>query len=458
MSTATRTDLGGSVNNGVGETLLSLVHLTDAHVLDAASPARGEWVELEAHDPIFRPLLHMHRPYDSLTLWALRAHVERIRQNPCPDGSDRPFDLVVSTGDNIDNAQRNELETYLTVMAGGTTALSAVGSAQDTTTRAFSEAWPFWNPDDTEPHFIARVSAACTSLGLGLAWTSVPGNHDLMRQGTALNNPAIERIAVSGTKSLQRPTGFASDNPLALFLDEPEAFSCGPSYPIAANPDRRAITKREWIEAHIARGALGYAADNVSADSTDTIIDTEHVRLVLIDTNHPEGDYQGSIGTQQLAWLEQQLAEVDQQPGRVAILMSHHGADTLINERGHNADRHLAADMLAVVHRHRCVVAWLVGHRHFNRIEPRPGPNGGFWEITTSSIIDWPSQTRAIELVRHTDGSYEIVSTMLDHNEAAGGLAALHHELAYGFRTPRAAEYMAGRDIDTNVRLVLPQR
>ena len=37
--------------------------------------------------------------------------------------------------------------------------------------------------------------------------------------------------------------------------------------------------------------------------------------------------------------LERQLAEVDQQPGRVAILMSHHGADTLINERGHNADR-----------------------------------------------------------------------------------------------------------------------
>jgi hypothetical protein len=99
-----------------------------------------------------------------------------------------------------------------------------------------------------------------------------------------------------------------------------------------------------------------------------------------------------------------------------------------------------------------------VGHRHFNRIEPRPGPNGGFWEITTSSIIDWPSQTRAIELGRHADGSYEIVSTMLDHNEAAGGLAALHHELAYGFRPPRAAEYMAGRDIDTNVRLVLPQR
>ena len=82
MSTATRTNLGGSVNNGVGETLLSLVHLTDTHVLDAASPARGEWVELEAHDSVFRPLLHMHRPYDSLTLWALRAHVERIRQNP----------------------------------------------------------------------------------------------------------------------------------------------------------------------------------------------------------------------------------------------------------------------------------------------------------------------------------------------------------------------------------------
>jgi hypothetical protein len=110
------------------------------------------------------------------------------------------------------------------------------------------------------------------------------------------------------------------------------------------------------------------------------------------------------------------------------------------------------------VHRHPCAVAWLVGHRHINRIEPRPGASGGFWEITTSSVIDWPSQTRAIELVRHVDGSLELISTLIDHDAEADSLAALHRDLAFRFRAPNVAARMAGRDIDGDVRLVLPKR
>ncbi len=470
MSVVTRTDLGGVASDGSTDPLLSLVHLTDLHVLDAASPARAEWVELEAHDPAFRPLLHMHRPYDTLTAWAVQAHVERIRSNPVAPLSGRPFDLAVSTGDNIDNGQRNELDAYLALMAGGHVSLSAVGSAQDTSTRAFEGAWPYWCPDGSlpdpcqergfpiVPDFIERVSASVHSRGFDIPWTSVPGNHDLMRQGTALTNPTIEHIAVGSAKSLVRPAGFDAEDPIALYLDQPEAFSRGATYPIEANPDRRGIDRREWIEAHIQRGALGYSRNNVERGSCDTIIDTEHVRLVLLDTNHPDGDYQGSIGLQQLAWLDERLTEVDNQPNRLAILISHHGADTLINDRGHDPDRRLADDMISVVHRHPCVVAWLVGHRHINRIEPRPGASGGFWEITTSSIIDWPSQTRAIEVLRHRDGSIELACTLLDHHDSADGLATLHRDLALRFRAPKVATRMAGRDIDGDVRLVLPQR
>ena len=113
MVRVTRNDLGGAQAAGYTEVLLTLAHLTDTHVLDSASPARAEWVQLEANDPSFRPLLHMHRPYDALTAWALHAHIDAIAQDPSPPGSSNAFDLVVSTGDNIDNAQRNELDAYL---------------------------------------------------------------------------------------------------------------------------------------------------------------------------------------------------------------------------------------------------------------------------------------------------------------------------------------------------------
>ncbi len=465
-----RTDLGGGLPAAAGEALVSVVHLSDLHVLDAASPARAEWVELLGNDRVWRPLLHMHRPYDTLTLHALHAHVCEIHDSPVGRSTGRPLDLVISTGDNIDNAQRNELDAYLSMMAGGTARLLAFGSAQDSSGPGSEGPWPYWSPDRCSPDswrhlgypavddFIERVSAPIESPGLGVAWTSVPGNHDLLRQGTALTNPATESIAVGAVKSLQRPTGFAPTDPLSHYLDAPESFSDGPGFAIVANPDRRAVDRSEWISAHVAAGATGLTATNVATGCADTVIDTEHVRFVLFDTNHPGGDYQGSIGSDQLTWLDERLAEVDRLPGRIAILVSHHGADTLVNERGASGDRHLAAALLDVVHRHGCVVAWLVGHRHINRIEPRPGPAGGFWEITTCSVIDWPSQTRSIEVIRHLDGSFEIASTMIDHAGQADSLATLHRDLAHRFTTTGVATRMAGRAGDGDVRLVVPAR
>ena len=468
-ATAVRTDLGGVLAGGHGVRLIRLVHATDAHVLDAASPARAEWVELEGDDPLWRPLLHMHRPYDALTAHALHAHVATI--------NDHAPDLTVFTGDNIDNAQRNELDAYLAIVAGGTATLSAAGSAQDASSGAYPPPWPFWSPDasvdDTwrqlgypvVDDFVERASAPIHASGLAMPWTSIPGNHDLMRQGTALPVGPVEDIAVGAAKSLVHPLGFAPSDPLSHYLDLPEDFSCGPSFTIGADPSRRSIDRREWVAAHHAVGAIGYGDRDVSGSDDgaidggiDTVIDTDHVRFVLLDTNHPHGDYEGSVGAQQLAWLDERLAEVDNQPGRLAIVVSHHGADTLVNERGHDDDRLLGDAFTAVVHRHPCAIAWLVGHRHINRIEARPGASGGFWEITTCSIIDWPSQTRAIDVIRHTDGTIELACTMLDHHDRDDGLATLHRDLARRFATTGVATRMAGRPGNADVRLVLGPR
>jgi hypothetical protein len=118
----------------------------------------------------------------------------------------------------------------------------------------------------------------------------------------------------------------------------------------------------------------------------------------------------------------------------------------------------LAQALTEAVHRHPSVVAWLVGHRHLHRVTAHPHPQGlgrGFWEITTASIIDWPSQTRAVEILRHPDGQLEMVCTLLDHQAPAGSLAALHANLARRF-AGGAAAHMQGEAGDRNVRLLLP--
>lgn len=486
----TRTELGGTVRDAVhdpsrGRILVRLVHLSDLHVIDVASPARAEWVELLGDDPKWRPLLHMHRPYEALTHWALTAHVEAIHRDPTAPWTGGPFDLALSTGDNIDNAQRNELDAYLAIMVGGRAQLRASGGPQDpdgagaTSSSKSSSSksssmspWPFWCPepgvDDTwKPRgypavegWFERVDAPVTSPGVGIPWASLPGNHDVMRQGTSLTNPRLEGIAVGSGKSLQRPPGFLPDDPGTMFVDSPERFSCGPMRPVTSDPERRAIDVQEWFAAHAAAGAVGDDDEHVrdtGAGCGDKVIDVGDVRIVVLDTNHPEGDYQGTVGTAQLAWLDERLAEVAAEPGRYAIIASHHGSASLDNVRGGRPDRHLGDALLEVVHRHPCAIAWLVGHRHVHRIEPRPGAGGGFWEISTGSIIDWPSQARAVEVVEQTDGSIEIVTTLLDHRASSGSLAALHRDIARRFAGDNAAA-MAGSPGDGTARLMLPVR
>ena len=174
-----RTDLGGTVDEAAHDpsrsrTVVRLVHLSDLHVIDVASPARAEWVELLGDDPRWRPLLHMHRPYEALTHWALAAHVDAIHRDPTAPWTGDAYDLALSTGDNIDNAQRNELDAYLAIMAGGRTQLPASGGPQDPdggldagtpSPSAPMAPWPFWCPD---PRRRRHVEAARLPGGRGL--------------------------------------------------------------------------------------------------------------------------------------------------------------------------------------------------------------------------------------------------------------------------------------------------
>jgi metallophosphoesterase (TIGR03767 family) len=442
---------------GPGEPIASLWHLSDLHVLDAASPMRFEWIETLAHDPRWRPLLHMHRPQESLVPWAVAAHVAAIR-------GDEPVDLVISTGDNIDNAQRNELDAYLALVAGGTSRLSPLGGAQDAPALAPGEVWPYWSPladvaDSWKPRgfpviddLLERAAEPLHSAGVGMPWTSLPGNHDLLCQGTAFVNDALTAVAVGGRKALGAPGDFEPEDVLSLFVDAPDRFIGIGDRVVTPDPSRRGIDLAEWIDAHAAAGALGWFEGRSPTGRADAVIELGEVTVVLLDTNHPLGDYQGSIGTAQVEWLDGVLAGVDA-AGGLAVVASHHGPDSLENERGHDPDRLLAAPLLAAVHRHPSVVLWLSGHRHIHRITPRHGDLGGFWEITTASVIDWPSERRRIELRRHPDGTVEIVATVHAHGAAEGSLAACHASLAQRFGGSQVRQAMAGTETDRDVRL-----
>jgi hypothetical protein len=109
------------------------------------------------------------------------------------------------------------------------------------------------------------------------------------------------------------------------------------------------------------------------------------------------------------------------------------------------------------------VIAWINGHSHRNQVWARPGGTRGFWEINTASHVDFPQQSRLLEIADNADGTLSIFCTMIDH--AAPGswsgslantvqLAALARELSANDWQDRAVD-RDGDLGDRNVELVI---
>jgi hypothetical protein len=101
------------------------------------------------------------------------------------------------------------------------------------------------------------------------------------------------------------------------------------------------------------------------------------------------------------------------------------------------------------------VVAAIWGHTHRNRITPRRNANGGFWLISTASLVDFPQQARALRVVE-TERGVALETWMLDHVSPAGGLGEIARELAYLDAQGGRPQGFAGGHGDRNALLYLP--
>jgi hypothetical protein len=115
------------------------------------------------------------------------------------------------------------------------------------------------------------------------------------------------------------------------------------------------------------------------------------------------------------------------------------------------------------------VVAMVSGHTHHNSVEPfaRRDGRGAFWQVTTTSNIDFPQQSRLIELMDNRDGTLSLFGTVLDHaapmrpprpgTDARGLSTPALASLSRALSTPRSgnAGRSRGRRGDRNVELLL---
>ncbi len=362
----------------------------------------------------------------------------------------------------------------------------------------------FWDPDQAAsapspyaafprvPNLMDRAQGRFRATGLDVPWYVSRGNHDGLIQGNAPASIDLFRaIAVGCLKVFPNatfdPADFegASDEELFAVLGDPSRIAqlLGGARPVAPDPARRIISKQEYRSVVGARHGFRHTPAGQLSASRGTASyyawsPRPGLRFVSLDTVAEGGGDSGNLDHPQYLWLRGELRRATRR-GQLIVAFGHHTLGTMNNARSDElagtcqptdepgCDRDPrrstplhrgtegARTVRALFVRTPNVVAYVAGHTHANRVTFQ----GGFWEINTASHIDWPQQSRLIEIMDNRDGTLSLFGTLVDH--AGGGLASLARTLSWndpqreGVEGSEGDAEKRGARRDRNVELLL---
>jgi metallophosphoesterase (TIGR03767 family) len=283
------------------------------------------------------------------------------------------------------------------------------------------------------------------------------GNHDGLVQGNEDAIAPYERVATGCLKPLAPAPG--SNNPFdAITPAGIEALlNTDPSKVMRVPPDERRqfVDKEQFKQIFVA----GQADHHGFAFVDQAELTASHraasyyawspkpgLRFIALDTVSEGGNTadfsDGNLDDPQFRWLEREL-DAATRNGELVVAFGHHATQsmdartadelaapcTVDDQHAHDVnpgcDRdprpstplHDGADLAALFLERPHVVAYVAGHSHDNRVRPvARATGGGFWEIKSPAISDWPPQHRLIEMMDNRDGTLSIFATMLDHD------------------------------------------
>ncbi|HYV15632.1 MAG TPA: hypothetical protein VE972_06400 [Conexibacter sp.] len=347
-----------------------------------------------------------------------------------------------------------------------------------------------------------RAQQSFTPTGLRKGASALPsyianGNHDGLVQGNQASTSFIEGIALGCIKPVVPSLEFGGIIESLTFFVRPD-------------PNRRHVDKAQ-LKAVYAGGsqtdAHGFsfveAAQNTASNGAASYYAWDPkpgVRFIALDTVSEGGviaaSADGNLDDPQYQWLRRQIADATA-ARKLIVVFAHHPIRSLTanvsdetapactrnDSHGHDVnpgcDRdprvstpiHLGADVQALFNANPNVIAYVTGHTHENRVlacgsEAGCPAGANWWELNTASEIDWPQESRLLEIMDNRDGTLSIFGTLLDSAStyevpAAGTasgfsvaqLGAISRTLSYN--DPQSAHGAIGQPGDRNVELVL---
>ena len=326
------------------------------------------------------------------------------------------------------------------------------------------------------PGLLEAQNLPFRAKGIGMPWYGIFGNHDSLLTGNFQRNNVAADVETGCVKPTAISTeAVAEAAPLAAggFTQQEEG-QAGVILirdvlrtvfdPVARqqramivprDPNRVPLKKRRFMREHFRtsgrpRGHGFTRADLRSGEGNYAFTPRHGLRFLVLDSVSDTGGSRGNIGDRQFRWIHRQLLRA-QRRHQLVMAFAHHSLRTMNQEvpsgfpggdqqgaprRG--ADVHFGngpgdtttrcrtrrarartrkhETLRCLFLRHRNLIASINGHQHYNQVTPfRRRGGGGFWEVTTASHIDWPQESRLLELFNNRDGTLSLLGTIIDH-------------------------------------------
>lgn len=473
--------------------LVNFFAMTDVHLTDKEAP--NQLIYLQKGNPqysgqntsIYSGILpYTPHVFDAAIQTANALHEED------------PFDFFISLGDVSNSSMYNELRWYLDIIDGEViTPSSGAHLGADTVdyqkpfkAAGLDQSIPFYQTLGNHDHFLIGSFPVYES-GLEDSYTSdtvwaIPNElltpsidtwPALFDKGN-LTNDYNHSLFYQGVIDGSSPEGaIIHEGPVEEFATPPK---------VAADPDRRALHRTEWIQEffNTTTSPVGHGFNKVSSNPNFHLVSESDragfacysfvpksdvpLKVIVLDNTQREDDGSvdihghGFLDAARWAWLQAELDDgqaADQLmiiAAHIPIAVSNIGTEL---EWWQGSDVDLTANMtnavdltglVAKLQSTTNLLMWISGHRHMNHVkafvspDPVSEPEKGFWQVETSSLHDFPQQFRTFEIFLNSDYTVSIEAVNVDPAFAEGTPAAKSRKNAI------AAQQIVHRNLTAN--------
>lgn len=413
-----------SYNGSTANKASNLLHfftITDVHLTDVQSPNQVlyDGLKTEGNLSAYSPTVI----YSAQVLDAAICTINNLHENQI-------FNFGLFLGDAINNAQYNELRTYIDIIDG-----KYINPNSDPLSTS--------NTDYMRPF-------QATGLNKSIPWYQVVGNHDHFWTGMftpntyLLNNYVSSNVLNIGDllKGADLDSRGRYMGVIDGYSEFGEVVKAGPvenfTSPPQINPnnDRRFIAKTDFISEFSTTNSNpvghGFANTIIPGCYTFEPVANIPIKVIVLDDTQEEdcGFAKGALGSltnEKFNWLVSEL-DKGQAEDKLMIIAAHIPIGISPNLFD-NSSSPTQSVLIEKLHSYSNLILWISGHIHRNQVTPLPSPDAshpefGFWEVETSSLKDFPQMFRIFDIARNSDNTVSIFVANVNPEVTSGSPAA----------------------------------